>query len=160
MAARIIPSDETPGAREAGAVYFIDHALATFASDDQDVYRNGLPELQAAVRQYFPAVDKFSAATPEQQDKVLEALDGQSPKAVTKETRARPGAAAQTLFETVRVHTLTAFLVDPEAGGNRDGAGWKVIGRESAHAFEPPFGFYDRDYPGWQPGAASSGDKK
>ena len=31
IAARIIPTDETPGAREAGVIYFIDRALVTFA---------------------------------------------------------------------------------------------------------------------------------
>ena len=32
IAAQIIPTDDTPGAREAGVVYFIDRALATFFS--------------------------------------------------------------------------------------------------------------------------------
>src|ERR1700752_1408282 len=67
IAARIIPSGETPGAREAGVVYFIDRGLATFAVDDQKTYRDGLPALQARVRELFPSVEKFSAATPEQQ---------------------------------------------------------------------------------------------
>jgi gluconate 2-dehydrogenase gamma chain len=35
ITARIIPSDETPGAREAGVVYFIDRALTTFSAGDQ-----------------------------------------------------------------------------------------------------------------------------
>ena len=35
ITARIIPSDSTPGAREAGVVYFIDRALATFAAENQ-----------------------------------------------------------------------------------------------------------------------------
>ena len=35
IAARIIPTDDTPGAREAGVIYFIDRALVTFASGDQ-----------------------------------------------------------------------------------------------------------------------------
>src|SRR5712664_3590683 len=51
VTARIIPSDETPGAREAGVVYFIDRALTTFAVGDQNAYREGLPELQARVRE-------------------------------------------------------------------------------------------------------------
>src|SRR5258708_14719537 len=67
ITARIIPSDETPGAREAGVVYFIDRALTAFASDDQKTYRAGLPTLQALVRELFPAVEKFSAATADQQ---------------------------------------------------------------------------------------------
>src|SRR5258708_35998126 len=63
-AARIIPTDGTPGARESGVVYFIDRALTTFASDDQKTYKEGLPELQATVRELFPALARFSAATP------------------------------------------------------------------------------------------------
>ena len=28
-------------------------------------------------------------------------------------------------------------------------AGWKLLGFEDLHAFQPPFGYYDRDYPGF-----------
>jgi hypothetical protein len=37
----------------------------------------------------------------------------------------------------------------PSYGGNRDGVGWKLIGFEDSHVFYPPFGHYDRDYPGF-----------
>ena len=37
----------------------------------------------------------------------------------------------------------------PAYGGNRDRVGWKLIGFEDTHAFYPPFGYYDRDYPGF-----------
>jgi gluconate 2-dehydrogenase gamma chain len=148
ITARIIPTDETPGAREAGVVYFIDRALTTFAVDDQNSYREGLPELQARTREIFPAVEKFSAATPEQQDEVLHSLDEQ---AEANRRPYRPRAAAQTFFETLRMHTIVAFLLDPDAGGDPKGVGWKVIGREREHMFQPPFGYYDKDYPGWQP---------
>jgi hypothetical protein len=150
IAARIIPSDETPGAREAGVVYFIDRALVTFAVDDQKTYREGLPGLQARVRELFPNVEKFSGATPEQQDQVLQSFDAHS----GAEGRLyRPNASAAPFFETVRVHTLIGFLIDPDSGraGNRDGIGWKLIGRDRDHMFQPPFGFYDKDYAGWQP---------
>src|ERR1700738_5241116 len=84
ITARIIPTDETPGAREAGVVYFIDHALTTFAAEDQKTYREGLPSLQASVRELFPGVEKFSSATAEQQDQVLRSVDDQgSPGAST-----------------------------------------------------------------------------
>jgi hypothetical protein len=65
----------------------------------------------------------------------------------------RPNAAAHPFFETLRVHTIIGFLVDPDSGraGNRDGIGWKVIGRDRDHMFQPPFGYYDKDYAGWQP---------
>ena len=148
IAARIIPTDGTPGAREAGVVYFIDRALTTFASDDQKTYKGGLPELQARVRELFPAVERFSAATPEQQDEVLRSLDDHAPVPARP---FRPRPAAQSFFETLRQHTIAGFLIDPDTGGNRDGVGWKVIGREREHMFQPPFGYYDKDYPGWQP---------
>jgi len=155
ITARIIPSDETPGAREAGVVYFIDRALTTFAVDDQKTYREGLPNLQGHVRELFPAVEKFSAATPEQQDQILKSFDqqataGKAIKPAQRNFRRSPGA---TFFETVRVHTVVGFLIDPESGrgGNRDGVGWKLIGRDREHIFQPPFGYYDKDYAGWQP---------
>jgi len=158
ISARIIPTDETAGAREAGVIYFIDRALVTFASGDQQKYRDGLPEIQKATQEKFPGVSKFSAATAVQQDEVLRDIEGQS-KGVTQRGR-RNQATAQTFFDVVRIHTLSGFLIDPEtSNGNRGGVGWKLIGREPEHGFQPPFGYYDKDYPGWQP-LAKSGDKK
>ncbi len=147
IAARIIPSDETPGAREAGVVYFIDRALATFAVDERKTYSEGLPALQARVNELFPSVEKFSSATPEQQDQVLDTFDDKAEYG----RRFRPNAVAKPFFETVRVQTIVGFLIDPDSGGNRDGVGWKVIGRDPEHMFQPPFGYYDKDYAGWQP---------
>jgi gluconate 2-dehydrogenase gamma chain len=149
ITSRIIPSGETPGAREAGVVYFIDRALTTFAIDDQKTYREGLPALQARVRDLFPHVEKFSSAAPDEQDQVLHSFD-QHPDG--ERQLYRPAGAAP-LFETLRVHTIVGFLIDPDSGraGNRDGLGWKVIGRDRDHMFQPPFGYYDKGYAGWQP---------
>jgi hypothetical protein len=165
LASCIIPSDGTPGAREAGVVYFIDRALVTFSVDDQKTYREGLPELQKRVTELFPGVALFSAATPDQQETVLESLDEIGAKTAPQRPqrlRYRPSAVAQPLFEILRVHTIAGFLIDPEVGrkGNRDGVGWKVIGREPQHGFQPPFGFYDKNYPGWQSAPAALSVKK
>ena len=68
----------------------------------------------------------------------------------------RSRSLAQNFFETLRQHTIAGFLIDPDSDlrGNRGGVGWQVIGREREHVFQPPFGYYDKDYPGWQPAAA------
>ena len=154
ITARIIPTDETPGAREAGVVYFIDRALMTFAIDDQKSYREGLPEMQARTRETFPAIDKFSAATPEQQDEILHSFDEPTDaKPIRRPNRPRP--SAKTFFETLRSHTIVAFLLDPDAGGDPHGVGWTVIGRAREHMFQPPFGYYDKNYLGWQPASGS-----
>ena len=41
MAAQIIPTDETPGAREARVINFIDRALTTFAKNNQASLHEG-----------------------------------------------------------------------------------------------------------------------
>jgi len=158
VSARIIPTDDTPGAREAGVIYFIDRALVTFASGDQQKYRDGLQELQNLVRDKFPSVQKFSAATPEQQDEVLRTMDESNTETVS---RRRNVGSAKTFFEAVRIHTLSGFLIDPGEGlGNRGGVGWKLIGREPEHMFQPPFGYYDKDYPGWQRATQAPGTEE
>jgi gluconate 2-dehydrogenase gamma chain len=155
ISARIIPTDSTPGAHEAGVLYFIDRALVTFASDHQNTYREGLPALQARVREIYPGVEKFSAATAGQQDAVLHSLE----KSASADLPwIRPGASS--FFETVRAQTVTAFLLDPDTRGNREGIGWKLIGREREHMFQPPFGYYDKNYPGWRRNPESPDAKK
>ena len=122
IAAQIIPTDDTPGAREAGVIYFIDRALSTFSSESRDDYQQGLPVFEAKTREMFPTLERFCQATPEQQDAVLRALEGQP------------------IFELIRAHTIMGFLADPRRGGNRDEVGWKLIGFDSSPAFAPPFG--------------------
>ena len=108
ICARIIPTTETPGAREAGVVYFIDRALTTFAVDQQKDYREGLPEFEARVHEMFPTVERFSSATPEQQDEILHSFD--DPDAKPSRRPYRPRKGANNFFETVRMHTIVAFF--------------------------------------------------
>jgi gluconate 2-dehydrogenase gamma chain len=131
VTSQIIPTDESPGAREAGAVYFIDRALATFLSQLASDYRAQLIAFQAAIRQRHPGSASFASLTSEQQIAYLKTVD-QTP-----------------FFTTTRLLTLLGMFSLPSYGGNRDGVGWKLLGFEDAHVFRPPFGYYDRDYPGF-----------
>ena len=150
IAAQIIPTDDMPGAREAGVVYFIDQALKTFASDSVATYQQGLAELNSLAASKYPGVKQFADANKEQQQVLLHEISDEA-KPHDVGGRRRPQTAMPTdFFQTVWQHTIFGFLVDPSAGGNRDFAGWKVIARDPAHSFAPPFGFYDKDYPGWQ----------
>jgi Gluconate 2-dehydrogenase subunit 3 len=148
ISSQVIPSDELPGAHEAGVVYFIDRALKTFASDTRPVYEKGLADVAKMTAELFPGVRTISDATPEQQQQIVAEL--------MSEMNPRPGVRRSTVAvnadfpQTIWIHTLWGFLLDPDAGANRDYVGWKVIGRDPAHSFSPPFGFYDQDYPGWQ----------
>src|SRR5262245_28271200 len=54
VAAQIIPSDDSPGAREAGVVHFVDRALGTFFSQLASDYRVQLDTFQAGYRERYP----------------------------------------------------------------------------------------------------------
>ena len=141
ITSQIIPTDELPGAREAGVVYFIDRALKTFASDTRSVYQKGLADVSRISADLFPGIQNISEATPEQQEQIVAELMAD---------RSTLALAGSDFPQVIWLHTIFGFLLDPEAGANRDYVGWKVLGRDSAHSFSPPFGFYDKDYPGWQ----------
>lgn len=125
IAARIIPSDDGPGATEAGAVYFIDRALRTFAADQQHAYRDGLADLKARREALVPGSVSFAALTVAQQIQLLHTIE------------------ATDFFSLLRQHTVLAWLGNPEYGGNRGGVGWKYIGFDDRGYFTPPFGYYD-----------------
>jgi gluconate 2-dehydrogenase gamma chain len=131
ISAQIIPTDDTPGAREAGVVHFIDRGLATFLSHLAGDYRAQLAEFQAAFKLRYPDAASFASLGSEQQIAYLTTID-RTP-----------------FFEATRLLTLLGMFALPSYGGNRDGVGWKLIGFEAQHLFQPPFGYYDRDYPGY-----------
>jgi hypothetical protein len=133
LTAQIIPSGATPGAREARAVYFIDRALATFFAERAPAFRAGLADFQKAFRAAHPASASFAAASPAEQLAYLKTVD------------------STPVFESARQLTIIGTLVAAKYGGNHEGLGWKMMGFEDQHVFEPPFGDYDRDYAGFVP---------
>jgi hypothetical protein len=158
VASQIIPTDELPGAREAGVVYFIDRALKTFAKDSLPVYEKGIAALNQVTTEKYPDAKTFADISTKHQEKLLtELTEGQKPEEGPSRRRLQFGS--DDFFQTIRQHTVLGFLADPAAGGNREYAGWKVIGRDPAHSFSPPFGFYDKDYPGWQPSSPETETK-
>jgi len=124
---QILPSDETPGAREAGVVYFIDRALTTFDHDRQEDYRQGLREVQARRQTLFPESQSIAKLTEPQCIELLQAVERSD------------------FFQLLRFHTMAGFLGNPSYGGNRDHVGWKLIGFDHKMFYQPPFGYYDKE---------------
>jgi gluconate 2-dehydrogenase gamma chain len=119
---QIIPTDDTPGAREAGAVFFIDYALAKYEAENRQAYVDGLRQLaDAAAKRGAP---RFSALSSEQQIQAL--------------TDLQKGE----FFALVRRHTILGFVGDPIHKGNRGRVGWKHLGFDYQDMYEPPFGDY------------------
>jgi len=127
MAARIIPTDQTPGATEAGVVYFIDQVLGDQRDVELALLREGLGELKTSSTENFAAAN-FHHLEAAQQDQLLTQIEDTE------------------FFAAVRFLTIAGMFSLPEYGGNRDQLGYDTIGFDNRHAWQPPFGFYDADY--------------
>jgi gluconate 2-dehydrogenase gamma chain len=118
-----------PGANDAGVLNYIDLALAGAYADLQDFYRRGLSQLGAYCRKtYNQPFERLAAA---QQDEVLTALDEGKASGFS-------WPSAQAFFNTVRTHTIEGMFADPLYGGNKDFAGWRLIGFPGAQMFYSP----------------------
>lgn len=116
-AARIFPTTETPGAVEAGAVFYVDRALAEAYPELLPFYKRGL---RAADKQAKAKFGKsFLKLTDEQRDAVLGDLAA---------GRVRHFSKAEEFFETLRKHILEGVFGEPKYGGNRDLIGWRLVG--------------------------------
>lgn len=127
IAAQILPSDDTPGAREARVIFFIDRALATFAIEERAAFLKGLNNLQKKTQKGFGKTKKFSDLSAAQQTELLKGIEKSE------------------FFELVRTMTILGMFSNPEYGGNYDQIGWKLLGFEDQFHFNSPFGFYDAE---------------
>jgi gluconate 2-dehydrogenase gamma chain len=127
LAARIIPSDaDSPGAEEAGAAWFADLALNGPFTDLADTVRAGLANLDARSRAAHGAV--FASVDPVAQDAIIGDI------------------VTAPFFATARMLVIMGTFSDPSHGGNRNHAGFTMLGMEHASAYAPPFGWYDAEH--------------
>lgn len=124
IAERIIPSTDTPGAREAGVVWFMDEALGGFMAEARDPVLAGLADLNRRVNA-AGGDRRFADLEEESQNRLIGVIE------------------AQPFFETVHFMTLAGMFAMPVYGGNLNHTGWDLIGFEHAHGWQPPFGYYD-----------------
>lgn len=123
IAARLIPADaDGPGAVEAGAVAYIDRALAGGLASSREAYRRGLAALERYARSSRGAPFRELAAV--DQDSLL----------IDVETGAATGSGAgfdgssAAFFALLRAHTWQGTFGDPYYGGNRGYIGWDLVG--------------------------------
>ena len=128
IAARIIPTTETPGATEAGVIHFFDNAFAGDMSGDLSTARAGLADFNAALAESGHS-GRFDELTEDAQDDFLRSHE------------------AGDFFGLVREMTIFGFFSMSSYGGNKDHVGWDLIGFEGHHgAWSYPFGYYDAEY--------------
>jgi gluconate 2-dehydrogenase gamma chain len=133
IAAQIVPSGDRPGAREAGAVYFIDHVHAGVYSRRAPEFLDRLGAFQKDFAASQPGTGQFAD------------LDGPAQLAYLKTIEKTP------FFGDMRFLTVLGLLALPSYGGNESKVGWKMVGFVDQHVWSPPFGHYDQDYPGFEP---------
>ena len=108
-----------PGARAAGVPNYIDLALAGAYADQQDFYRRGLAQLDVYCQATYHR--SFAGLAAPQQDEVVAALAASKASGFAWPT-------APAFFNTLRTHTMEGMFADPIYGGNRDFAGWRLVG--------------------------------
>ena len=148
--ARLIPADDLgPGAKDAGAALFIDRQLlgaygaatnwymqGPWADGEEtqgyqsrmtpaQLYRAAIKTVDEHCRKTFGG-KAFSALAVEQQDRVLTSLE-------KDEIKFNP-IKGKAFFNLLLQNTIEGFFSDPIYGGNRDKAGWKLIGFPGAIA--------------------------
>ena len=119
IVSRLIPTDENgPGAAEARAAHYIDHALTGPLSVSRDAYSSGLE----AVDRYAETSRgiRFAELPTEEQDSLLTEMENGTA------TGFSPDSA--TFFNLVRAHTIEGTFCDPYYGGNANFVGWDLIG--------------------------------
>lgn len=126
LAAQIIPTDnDGAGAEEAGAVYFIDRALAqAYFAESLPLIRAGLADLDERAR----AINgrwEFGSLPSSQQMTIIREIE------------------RQPFFAAARTLVVLGTFADPLHGGNRNHTGWKLVKMDHQPTYTTPFGWYD-----------------
>lgn len=120
---RIIPRDQDPGALDVGIPVYIDRMLSTpEMTRVKDEFLAGTAAMNRRSQRMFQK--PFQDAAPAEQDDLL---------GIFKDSA--PGTGEEHYFELLVTFTLEGLLGDPSYGGNKNRAGWALVGFGTS---EPP----------------------
>ena len=125
----LVPSDGTPGAREARVVRFIDRSLATWAKDQRPQIEGALKALADYVAKERPGTTTFSALAAADRIKVMEGFEQ---------------AHGREFNGGFYFPTIAGMFTNPSYGGNANKVGWSLMGFKDQFSWAAPFGYYDR----------------
>jgi gluconate 2-dehydrogenase gamma chain len=116
--ARIIPTDDDPGATEANVVNYIDAQLSMpHFKSFRHTFSDGLKELDR-----LASGGTFVSLPAAKQDQILTRME--------RGVRMGRRRSSRQFFRLLLTFSLEGYLSDPVYGGNRDQAGWRFIGFE------------------------------
>lgn len=121
VCAQIIPTDQDPGAREAGCVEYIDRQLAGPLARFGSQYRAGLAALAATCKAVYNK--SFEQLSVDEQIVLLEKLEtGRAPK------EQWTAVSSGEFFRLVCDHTMQGFYGSPRHGGNKNYVSYRMLG--------------------------------
>jgi len=130
FAERLMPgAPGKPGATDADVLNYIDLALAGAYEGLQYFYRRGLAQLDDHCTQAYGK--PFRKLSPGQQDETVGTLEAGKAAAFV-------WPSAQAFFNTLRTHTMEGMFADPVYGGNKNFAGWRLVGFPGAQPIFTP----------------------
>jgi gluconate 2-dehydrogenase gamma chain len=123
IVARLIPADANgPSGTDSGAAAYIEKSLGGGLAGGLKrlaaFYSGGLSAVDAYATSAYGAA--FTALAPDQQDAVLSDIES------GKATGFTP--SSDVFFRTIYEHTLQGMFSDPVYGGNKNFAGWDLLG--------------------------------
>ncbi|MGD0411109.1 MAG: gluconate 2-dehydrogenase subunit 3 family protein [Verrucomicrobiota bacterium] len=121
MCEQIIPRDDTPGATDAGVIYYIDRQISGPLARHQRSYRQGLAAFRQTCLQVFKT--PFEDLAFERQTEALRLIEaGRAPGEHWGDL------SQQAFFGLVLDHTRQGFYGSPRHGGNRNYASYRMMG--------------------------------
>ncbi len=130
---QIIPTDEWPGAKDAGVINYIDKQLLGPYIRHQGKYRSGLAAVQASCNQLYGK--KFEALSWDDQTGFLKKMEAgkladleTGDKANSPENKIWKEISDKTFFGLIRDHSMQGFYGSPRHGGNKNYVSYKMIG--------------------------------
>ena len=130
---QIIPTDEWPGAKDAGVINYIDKQLLGPYLRHQVKYRSGLAAVQASCNQLYG--NKFESLSWDDQTEFLKKMEagkladleiGDKPN--SPENKIWKEISDKTFFGLIRDHSMQGFYGSPRHGGNKNYVSYKMIG--------------------------------
>lgn len=121
---RILPSNDGPGAAEAGVADYIARALEhKVLAPMRRQIATGLDTLDTLAVE--TRAKPFADCTTDEQDELIEGL------------QSSPDRLHQLLLNRLVMLSLEGFLCHPAHGGNRDGVGWEYVGHRGREDHQP-----------------------
>ena len=132
---QIIPTDEWPGAKDAGVTNYIDKQLVGPLSRHQDKYRKGLAAVVESCKKLYQK--QFEELSWDEQTDFLKKMEsgklpgllkGEKKGDVQQEPELWNDGFDRQFFGLLRDHSMQGFYGSPRHGGNKDYVSYRMVG--------------------------------